>query len=101
MGQIVRVYSGSDGESHFENLTPDQFADIANNVGPGDIHVNRRESPSFSDYHNAPRRQYVVNLNGIAEFEVADGTTVRMFPRRRAGGRGLDGARAHRPQHRG
>lgn len=80
MGQIVRVYTGDDGESHFQELTPDQFAEIANNVGPGDINVNRRESPSFSDYHNAPRRQYVVNMSGIAEFEVADGTKVRMFP---------------------
>ena len=80
MGQIVRVYTGSDGESHFETLTPDQFADLANNTGPGDIIVNRRPSPSFSDYHNAPRRQYVVNLNGIAEFETADGSKVRMFP---------------------
>ena len=80
MGQIVRVYTGSDGESHFENLTPDQFAEVANNVGPGDVTLGRRESPSFSDYHNAPRRQYVVNMNGIAEFEVADGTVVRLFP---------------------
>lgn len=80
MGQIVRVYSGNDGESHFESITADQFAEIANNVGPGEIIVNRRESPSFSDYHNAPRKQYVVNMSGIAEFEVADGTKVRMFP---------------------
>ena len=80
MGKIVRVYSGSDGESHFEDLTPDQLAQIVNNVGPGDITVNRRPSPSESDYHNAPRLQYVVNLAGIAEFEVADGTKVRMEP---------------------
>ena len=78
--QIVRVYSGDDGESHFEDLTPDQFAEIVNNVGEGPIHLNRRPSPSFSDYHTAPRRQYVVNLSGIAEFEVADGTKRRLNP---------------------
>ena len=49
--QIVRVYTGSDNES-----------------------------PSFTDYHNAPRRQYVVNMSGIAEFEVADGTVKRLSP---------------------
>ncbi len=80
MARIVRVYSGTDGEPHFEDLTPDQLAQIVNNVGPGDITVNRRSSPSQSDYHNAPRRQYVVNLGGVAEFEVADGTKVRMQP---------------------
>jgi hypothetical protein len=58
--QIVRVYTGADGESHFEDLTPEQFAQIVNNVGEGPITLNCRPSPSFSDYHQAPRRQYVV-----------------------------------------
>ena len=80
MVQIVRVYTGSDSESHFEDLTPDQFAEIANNLGSGEITVNRRPSPSFSDYHNAPRRQYVVVMSGTAEFEVADGTVKRLSP---------------------
>ena len=78
--QIVRVYSGDDGESHFEDLTPDQFAEIVNRVGEGDINLSRRSSPSYSDYHTAPRRQYVVNLSGIAEFEIADGTKRRLVP---------------------
>ena len=78
--QIVRVYSGSDGESHFEELTVDQFAEIANNVGLGDVTVNRMESPSFVDYHTVPRRQYLVNLSGIAEFETADGSVRRLVP---------------------
>ena len=78
--RIVRVYSGDDGESHFEDLTPDQLAEIVFPIGNGDITLGRRTSPSFSDYHNAPRRQYVLNLSGTAEFEVADGTVVRMVP---------------------
>ena len=78
--QIVRVYSGDDGESHFEDLTPEQFAEIVNNVGDGDVNLNSRPSPSFSDYHTAPRRQYVVNMSGTAEFEVADGTVKRLVP---------------------
>ena len=80
MARIVKVYSGSDGESHFEEMTAEQFSAIVNNVGSGDITVNRRPSPSESDYHNAPRLQYVVNLAGTAEFETADGSKVRMEP---------------------
>ena len=45
--QIVRVYSGADGESHFEDLTTEQFAEIVNRVGPGDITLNCRPSPTF------------------------------------------------------
>ena len=78
--QIDRVYSGDDGESHFEHLTPDQLAEIVFPLGAGEITLGRRPSPTFSDFHTAPRRQYVVNLAGIAEFETADGTKVRMVP---------------------
>ena len=59
-------------------LTPEQFAQIVNNVGEGPITLNCRPSPSFSDYHQAPRRQYVVNLSGVAEFETADGSKRRL-----------------------
>ena len=70
--KIVRVFSGDDGESHFEDVTPEEMSNIVNRVGSGDITLGLRPSPSFSDYHNAPRRQYVVNLSGTAEFECAD-----------------------------
>ena len=80
MTQIVRVYSGSDGESHFEDLSADQFAEIANRKGNGEIMLNQRQSPTEEDYHNAPRLQYVVNLQGDSEYEVADGTRKRLRP---------------------
>jgi hypothetical protein len=78
--QIIRVYSGNDGESHFEDLTNDDLDKIVNRVGDGPINLTQRESPSFSDYHTAPRRQYVVILSGTAEFETADGSKRRMVP---------------------
>ena len=77
---IVRVYSGDDGESHFQVVSPDEFAEIAKRRGAGDIQLNERPSPSFSDYHTAPRRQYVVGLSGLSEFECADGTKYQMGP---------------------
>ena len=80
MVQIVRVYGGDDGESHFEDVTAEQFAAIANQVGDGDINLNARAAGPDSDYHNAPRLQYVVNMAGTAEFEVADGTKRRLNP---------------------
>ena len=78
--KIIRVFTGDDGESHFEDITPEEMSTIVNRLGPGDITLGLRPSPSFSDYHNAPRRQYVVNLSGTAEFEAADGTKVQMEP---------------------
>ena len=78
--KIIRVFSGSDGESHFEDVTAEEMSGIVNRLGSGDITLGLRPSPSFSDYHNAPRRQYVVNLAGTAEFECADGSKVQMEP---------------------
>jgi len=71
--KIVRVFSGDDGESHFEDVSPEEMAEIVNRVGAGDITLGLRTSPSFSDYHNAPRRQYVVNLKGSVEIETGSG----------------------------
>lgn len=78
--RIVRVFAGRDGESHFEEWTPEQFAKIVSHLGKGNVTINVRSSPSFSDYHTAPRRQYVINLAGTAEFETADGTVQRLYP---------------------
>jgi hypothetical protein len=78
--QIVRVYSGNDGESHLEELTSDQLAKLASRIGNGPVNLNRRSSPSFSDYHTAPRRQYVVMMAGTFEIETADGTKCRLVP---------------------
>ena len=78
--QIVRVFSGDDGESHFEDVSPEEMVDIAKRLGEGDIQLNERPAPSFSDYHTAPRRQYVLHLLGTAEYETADGTKRQFVP---------------------
>ena len=70
--QIVRVYTGADGESHFEDLTPEQFATMVNNLGEGPITLNCRPSPSFSDYHQAV--QGGVNANRRRQARPAAGT---------------------------
>ena len=77
---IIRIYAGDDGESHFEELTADQFAEIANDVGPGDITVGQRPAGWWQDYHTAPRHQYVVFMSGGAEIEVASGDKRQFGP---------------------
>jgi quercetin dioxygenase-like cupin family protein len=78
--QVVRVFSGADGQSHFQDLDVEAFAQLASQVGGGDIRVNRGPAQSFSDFHNAPRRQYVVVLSGAMEIEIGDGTKRRLGP---------------------
>ena len=95
--KIIRVFAGDDGESHFEEVSFAEMQGMVDRVGPGDINVNRREAPNFSDYHQAPRRQYVVNLEGIAEFRVRRRLQGATGAWRHPGGRGPLRPRPHRP----
>ena len=72
--KIIRIYTGEDNESHFDEVemgleqkTPIHFfSHMISNTGV-DIHET---SPGGSfEWHNAPRRQYVVTLAGKLEFE--------------------------------
>ena len=78
--QIFRIYSGDDGESHFETLTADQLAELVPKIGDGPIRLQRGPGEFFSDYHIAPRRQYIVMLVGESEYETADGSVIRLGP---------------------
>lgn len=53
---------------------------IANRLGEGNIQLNERRSPSFFDYHTAPRPQYVLHLLGTGEYETADGAKRQLGP---------------------
>ena len=76
---ITRVYTGSDRKSHFEDVEIEML-----DQGPmGSISslwsakgvLFRKVSGDYDlDFHNAPRRQFVVNLTGAVEIEVGDGT---------------------------
>jgi hypothetical protein len=77
---VVRIYTGADHQTHFQELDLDTFAAIAARVGEGPVRLNRGPAKSFSDFHNAPRRQYVVMMTGVLEIEVGDGTKCQLVP---------------------
>ena len=82
--KIVRVYTGDDGESHFEDvdvdLTPEGLVGALSPLQPA-TGIRFRETGGDYDYdwHQAPRRQYVINLTGGVEIEVGDGSTRRLM----------------------
>ncbi|MBM4202640.1 MAG: hypothetical protein FJ194_00625 [Gammaproteobacteria bacterium] len=82
---IVRIYTGADGESHFEDVAVDlkdmgpmgRISDLWQGKGV----MFREVSGSYDlDFHTAPRRQFVVNLTGSVDIEIGDGTVRRMGP---------------------
>lgn len=77
--KIVRVYTGADNKSHFEDIEvplksggkAGSLSDLIKATGV----IFRETGGDYNfDFHNAPRRQYVVNLEGEVEIEVGDGT---------------------------
>lgn len=83
--QIVRVYTGADGESHFEDLSvafdsSGAFGRISKLVPARGVLFREVDGDYDLDFHNAPRRQYVVNLTGSVDIEVGDGTRRRLGP---------------------
>ena len=82
---IVRVFTGADGRSHFEDLTVELedfgMREQISALWPGRGVQFRTVPPNyFLDFHTAPRRQLVVNLTGSVEIEVGDGDRRTLGP---------------------
>jgi len=80
-----RIYAGPDGESHFEDVPvalaagggQSELSDLIPATGV----IFRRSAPDqYIDWHVAPRRQFVITLEGEAEVEASDGEVRRIGP---------------------
>src|ERR1700720_2406609 len=78
---IVRIYTGADGHTHFEDLPlpAEENHNVALQAGANLVF---RSFPAdyWSDWHTAPRRQYIFILVGQMEIGIGDGTTRRFGP---------------------
>ena len=77
---IWRLYTGDDGQSHLDELSLEshpELGEIAKTAG-----ISFRSSPAgyFSDWHNGPRRQYVITIGGEVELGLGDGSVHRFGP---------------------
>jgi hypothetical protein len=82
--QYFRIYTGADGLSHFEDVDAEASGpgvpETAGGIPVADL-VFRTSPPGRTmDYHNAPRRQFVITLRGEAEIVASDGETRRVGP---------------------
>jgi quercetin dioxygenase-like cupin family protein len=82
---IIRIYSGPDGQSHFEDLEP-RFEDRGDasataELLPGSgIIVRRFDARRTNPWHHAPGRYAVFTLSGAVDIEIGDGTVRRLGP---------------------
>ena len=94
MGSI-RMYTGDDGNTHIEEINPSDHP-AWNELHDAKGIIFRAQQPGFfSDWHIAPRRQYIITLSGEAEIGLKDGTVHRLGGRRREPSRGPDRGWSH------
>jgi hypothetical protein len=84
--KYTRIYAGPDGESHLQDveqeMKPAEYASTMSEMiaAKGVIFRESDSGEYFIDWHNAPRRQFVVNLTGEVEIETSDGDKRRFGP---------------------
>jgi hypothetical protein len=89
----VRVYTGPDGGTHFEDLEMETTVrEFTANVPPvtisqtfpgtGVFFMYTRVTPEFEEveFHTAPRKMLVIQLKGVGEHETSDGTKRLFYP---------------------
>ena len=80
MGNLIRLYTGSDGQTHIEELDLATHPELTTMQATKGIVFRTTKSGHFSDWHNAPRRQFVITLAGEVEIGLGDGTVHRYGP---------------------
>jgi hypothetical protein len=75
---LVRVFTGADGKSHFDDVDVElndlgEFGRVSTKWPGGGVQFREVSGDYHLDFHVAPRRQLVVNLTGSVEIEVGGG----------------------------
>jgi len=78
--QITRIYTGDDGQSHFENLEIDNHPNLDSLSAVTSIRFRIGEPGNFSDWHQESRRNYIITLSGEGEIGIGDGSLRRFGP---------------------
>jgi len=86
----ARVHAGADGATHFENVAVGMasrefvpgipLVDLASPQSVTTLTFARLAAGYTSDWHPAPRRQFVLLLTGAMEVTVSDGETRTFGP---------------------
>ena len=77
---VYRLYTGDDGESHFEELPASAFAEIKESGASMSFSVQEREPGHFMDYHPAASRRWHIHVEGRMTIGLSDGTSHTFNP---------------------
>jgi len=79
--KFYRLYSGDDGQSHFQQLDASQASKLFNitQAATGLLFRNGF-APHIVNWHRAPHRRWVITLSGSVDIGIGDGTSMTFGP---------------------
>ncbi len=85
MMKVTRLYTGTDGESYFEDVeipldNRGEIGKLSKTIGAKGIIFRQTEGDYNYDWHNAPCKQFVIMLEGEVEIETGGGAIRRFGP---------------------
>lgn len=82
--QVTRLYTDASGKSAFEDvqlpLERTGVEQVRSLIAPSAMIVNETDAGHQYDWHNAPKKQWVITLQGEIEVQLKDGTKRRFGP---------------------
>ena len=76
--KIHNLYTDKDGESHWRDIEVEwaeerRGSKLSKRLPANGIIFRQTKADNDLDFHNAPRRQYIVNLQGSVKITASDG----------------------------
>jgi hypothetical protein len=71
---IYRVFTGSDGESHIEELRLEDHPELGALTNIHEVRVQQFDGTRKRDFHPLPERRLIIHLSGEVEISTSDGS---------------------------
>ena len=71
---IYRVFAGSDGESHMEELRLEEHPALGALTNIHEVRVQQFDGTRQMDFHPLPERRLIIHLSGEVEIGTSDGS---------------------------
>ena len=79
--KFYRLYSGDDGQSHFEQLDTSQASKFFNaTLSAKGLLFRNGFAPHIVNWHRAPHRRWVITLSGSVDIGLGDGSSMTFVP---------------------
>lgn len=78
--QFSRMYTGEDGKSHIEQMTLETHPELKELMAGKGVRFHLSQPGTFSDFHPAVQRMFVITLTGEAELGFEDGSIFHIGP---------------------